>query len=71
MSEINRLTWHDIELDDRYVVLYTRKKRGGYLRPLKVPMHEKLYGIFRRRCARRGQEQVVGVLAPVQGPKKR
>ena len=53
MGEINRLTWNDVDLEDRYVVLYTRKKRGGHLRPRKVPMPEKLYGIFLRRYAHR------------------
>lgn len=33
MSEINRLTWQDVDLKERYVVLYTRKKRGGHLTP--------------------------------------
>ena len=33
MSEINRLTWQDVNLKERYVVLYTRKKRGGSLTP--------------------------------------
>jgi len=27
VSEINRLTWNDVDLNGRYVVLYTRKKR--------------------------------------------
>jgi integrase len=29
MSEINRLTWEDVDLVGKYVVLYTRKKKGG------------------------------------------
>ena len=29
VSEINRLTWDDINLEERYVILYTRKKKGG------------------------------------------
>jgi len=53
MGEINRLTWTDVDLDDRYVVLYTRKKMGGHLTPRKVPMPEKLYGILSCRYARR------------------
>jgi hypothetical protein len=31
MGEINRLTWTDVNLEKRYVVLYTRKKKGGHL----------------------------------------
>jgi len=57
MSEINRLTWNDVDLEDKYVVLYTRKKRGGHLTPRKVPMPDKLHGIFRRRYARRDKSK--------------
>jgi len=38
MSEINHLTWDDVSLLERYVTLYTRKKRGGDLTPRKIPM---------------------------------
>ncbi len=31
MSEINTLTWHDVDFENRYVTLYTRKKKGGHL----------------------------------------
>lgn len=30
VSEINRLAWADVNLEERFVGLYTRKKRGGY-----------------------------------------
>jgi integrase len=53
MSEINRLTWNDVDLEDKYVVLYTRKKKGGHLTPRKVPMPDKLHGILSRRSASR------------------
>lgn len=43
MGEINRLTWEDVNLEEHYVVLYTRKKRGGHLTPRKIPMPEKLH----------------------------
>jgi len=46
MGEINRLTWQDVNFDKRYVVLYTRKKRGGHLTPRKVPMTEKLFDVL-------------------------
>lgn len=55
MSEINRLTWDDINLDQRYVVLYTRKKRGGHLTPRKVPMPHKLHEILSRRYSERDE----------------
>lgn len=53
VSEINRLTWDDVNLDKRYVVLYTRKKRGGHLTPRKVPMTQRLYEVLSRRFAER------------------
>ena len=28
VSEVNRLTWDDVNLERRFVVLYTRKKKG-------------------------------------------
>ena len=40
MSEINHLTWSDVNFEQRYVILYTRKKKGGHLTPRKVPMTE-------------------------------
>ncbi len=30
--EINRLQWRDVFFTDRYVVLYTRKKKGGHIK---------------------------------------
>jgi len=49
MSEINRLTWSDVDFENRYVTLYTRKKKGGHLTPRKVPMPEKLYCLLLKR----------------------
>ena len=49
MSEINRLIWKDVDLESRFLVLYTRKKKGGHLTPRKVPLSQRLYGILRRR----------------------
>jgi hypothetical protein len=53
VSEINRLIWDDINLEQKYVVLYTRKKRGGHLTPRKVPMTEKVFAILSRRFLER------------------
>jgi integrase len=53
MSEINRLTWEDINFRERYVVLYTRKKRGGHLTPRKVPMTNKLFEVLSHRYEHR------------------
>jgi len=49
VSEINRLTWNDVDLDKRYVTLYTRKKKGGHLTPRKIWMTEKLYSVLSQR----------------------
>lgn len=49
VSEINRLTWDDVNIEERSVILRTRKKRGGHLTPRKVPMTGKLYEILSRR----------------------
>ena len=46
MGEINRLTWSDVDFEKRYIVLSTRKKRGGHLTPRKIPMTNKLYKVL-------------------------
>jgi integrase len=53
VSEINRLIWEDVNLERRYVVLYTRKKRGGHLTPRKVPMTQEVFDIPSRRFSER------------------
>ncbi len=53
VSEINRLTWNDIDLQSRYVTLYTRKKSGGNLTPRRIWMTDKLYTILSERAAAR------------------
>ncbi len=53
VSEINRLTWDDVNLEERQLILYTRKKKGGNLTPRKVPMTERLYTLLSRRYASR------------------
>ncbi|MCH7804778.1 MAG: site-specific integrase [Acidobacteria bacterium] len=53
VSEVNRLTWDDVNLEERYLILYTRKKKGGHLTPRKVPMTERLYKLLSRRYAER------------------
>jgi len=57
MSEINRLTWSDVNLEERWVVLYTRKKKGGHLTPRKVPMTQKLFGILSHRYSHRDKRK--------------
>ena len=56
MGEINKLTWADVNFDDRYVVLYTRKKKGSNRTPRKVPMTNKLYEVLSRRFKCRSKD---------------
>lgn len=53
VSEINRLTWDDVNFEERYVILYTRKKKGGHLTPRKVPMTQKLFETLSRKYSER------------------
>lgn len=46
VSEINRLTWDDVDLKKRHLILYTRKKKGGHLTPRKIPMADKLHTLL-------------------------
>jgi integrase len=57
VSEINRLTWDDVNLEQRYVVLYTRKKKGGNLTPRKVFMTEKLFEVLSGRYETRDRKK--------------
>jgi integrase len=57
MSEINRLSWPDVNFDQKYVVLYTRKKKGGHLTPRKVPMTSKLFKVLSHRFEHREKDK--------------
>jgi integrase len=56
MSEINNLTWDDINFKNKTVTLYTRKKKGGNKTPRHIPMNEKLLGILERRYVGRNHD---------------
>ena len=49
VSEINRLKWEDINFEGRFIILYTRKKKGGHLTPRKIPMTQTLYEVLKQR----------------------
>ncbi|MGA1825361.1 MAG: tyrosine-type recombinase/integrase [bacterium] len=49
MNEINRLMWEDVNFNEKYVVLYTRKKKGGNRTPRKIPMTDMLCDILMGR----------------------
>jgi integrase len=57
IGEINRLPWNDVNIEARYVILHTRKKKGGHLTPRKVPMTEKLYDVLSKRFAVRDESK--------------
>ncbi len=49
----NRLLWEDVNLEGRFVILYTRKKKGGHLTPRKVPRTQKLCEVLSQRHEKR------------------
>ena len=53
--EVNLLRWDDVNLRQRCVVLYTRKKRGGDLTPRSVPMTDRLFKTLSRRHGQRNR----------------
>lgn len=57
VSEVNKLTWSDVDFKSRYVTLYTRKKKGGHLTPRKVPMTNRLYATLSRRFKERDRSK--------------
>lgn len=57
MSEINRLKWSDVNLDSKYLVLYTRKKKGGHLTPRRISLNKKLFGILSQRYKDRDKDK--------------
>jgi integrase len=57
MGEVNRLTWNDVDLKQQFVVLHTRKKKGGHLTPRKVPMTHRLFNILSRRYRERDESK--------------
>jgi integrase len=57
VSEINRLEWEDVDLKNKTVTLYTRKKKGGSLTPRKIPMTQKLFSVLSQRARKRDQSK--------------
>jgi integrase len=57
IGEINRLKWDDVNLMDKYLVLYTRKKRGGNLTPRRIPLNQKLFHVMRTRYENRDKSK--------------
>jgi len=55
VGEINSLTWSDVDLNNKCVILKTRKKKGGNLTPRSVPMTQKLFEVLSNRFADRNK----------------
>ena len=47
------MKWDDVNLEEKYVILYTRKKTGGNLTPRKIPMSDKLHEVLGRLESKR------------------
>lgn len=52
-SEVIRLTWEDVNFEQRWVCLWTRKRRGGGLEPQYKPMNDTLHKVLKRRWENR------------------
>ena len=48
-SEVLNLMWEDVNFEQRWVRLWTRKRRGGVLQEDKLAMTNTLYDVFIRR----------------------
>ena len=57
VSEINSLKWEDVNLEDHFVILYTRKKAGGHLTARKISMTQNLHEILKLRFENRDIEK--------------
>lgn len=57
VGEINHLTWPDVNFEERYVILYTRKKKGGNLTPRKIAMTTRLYQVLSYRYEHRDKRK--------------
>ena len=49
ISEILKLTWEDVNFDQRWIRLWTRKRRGGELQEDKLILTETLHDILKHR----------------------
>lgn len=49
MSEVNRMEWKDVDFNNNTVTLYTRKTKGGHLKPRKIPMAKTLKDVLEKR----------------------
>jgi len=59
IDEILRLTWKDVNFQNRVVTLWTRKRKGGNLEPRDIHMNDDLYRILNSMWRRREQDNWV------------
>ena len=55
VNEINNLTWADVSFSDRYLTLWTRKRKNGNREPREIPMVPKLHEILYHRYQQRDE----------------
>jgi len=55
ISEVLNLKWKDINFEQNWILLWTRKRRGGELQEDKLPIGGKLYRILERRWHKRNK----------------
>lgn len=55
-SEVVRLTWEDVNFEQRWIRLFTRRRRGGELQPDYIPMNNTLHSILHRQWEHRDKE---------------
>jgi site-specific recombinase XerD len=55
ISEVFNIKWEDVNFDQRWVRLWTRKRRGGELQEDKLAMTDTLYSIMNRRWNNRNK----------------
>ena len=59
IDEALRLTWADVNLENRTVILWTRKRKGGAYEADPMPMNEDLYVVLQDLWKRRKQNRWV------------
>jgi integrase len=59
VDEILRLTWQDVNFEQRSIRLWTRKRKGGSYESNNLHMNEDLYQILKRRYKKRTHERWV------------
>jgi integrase len=56
VGEINGLSWEDVNFTERFVTLWTRKRKGGNREPRDVSMVQRLHDILWHRYERRNTD---------------